>query len=282
MAEDGKVTIAVFLDFKRAFETIDRDLLLKKMEKYGFSDASRKLLGSFLKDRKQYVYANEDKSNEINVNIGIAQGSVLGPLLFILYINDLPSHLKNVLVKIFADDTLLAVSAFSYKEAAKIMNRKLEIVSAWLKIFKVKLNVSKSKFMVIAKSRNKITSLQQDIEAQPIKVENEVLCRVEVYKYLGVMIDCCLKFDEHVSYIIKKIGKKAMYLGRIKNKLSMSSKKLIYNCIIAPHFDYCSTVMWKISEENMQKLQKLQNIAMRYILKCKRSTSSSVLLRKTA
>jgi ribosomal protein S4 len=281
-AEEGKVTIAVFLDFKRAFETIDRGMLLKKLEKYGFSDDSRRLLGSFLNDRKQYVCVNEEKSSEINVDIGIAQGSVLGPLLFILYINDLPSHLKNVLVKIFADDTLLAISAYSYKEAAEKMNIILKFVSAWLKIFKVKLNVSKSKFMVIAKSKNKITSFQPEIDLQPIKIESEVISRVEVYKYLGVMIDCLLNFDEHVSYVIKKTGKKIMYLGRIKNKLSMSTKKLIYNCIIAPHFDYCSTVMWKISAENMRKLQVLQNIAMRYILKCNRKTSSSVLLRKTA
>jgi predicted ester cyclase len=280
MAEDGKVTIAVFLDFKRAFETIDRELLLCKLKKYGFSDCSVKLLSSYLSDRKQYVYANNKKSDNIDVNIGVPQGSVLGPLLFILYINDLPLQLKNMLVKIFADDTLLSISGHSYRETAILMNRALEIVAAWLKIYKVKLNTSKSKYMVIAKSKYKLTSLTNDMKTTPLEIESQFLERVEVFKYLGVMIDCCLKFDEHVSYVIKKAGKKVMYLGRLRNKLSMSTKKLIYNCIVAPHLDYCATVLWRTSEENLDKLQVLQNYAMRSILNCRRRASKRFMLRK--
>jgi hypothetical protein len=280
MAEDDKITIAVFLDFKRAFETIDRKLLLQKLKKYGFSDCSLKLISSFLSDRKQYVYVNGKKSKEIDVDIGVPQGSVLGPLLFILYINDLPKQLRDILVKIFADDTLLSVSASSYAEAARKMNRALVIVDAWLKLNKVKLNAKKSKFLIIAKSNNKLTTLRPEIICNPIVIEGEALEQVYVFKYLGVMIDSCLKFDEHVSYIIKKVGKKIMYLARLRNKLSMSTKKLVYNCIVAPHFDYCSTVLWKTSEENLDKLQKLQNNAMRSILNCKRRASSRYMLRK--
>jgi hypothetical protein len=226
------------------------------------------------------VYVNGKKSRKINVNIGVPQGSVLGPLLFILYINDLPMHLKNVLVKIFADDTLISVSAQNYNEAAVIINQALKIVSAWLKIYKVKLNTSKSKFMVIAKSKNKLTAIQSTVESHKIEIESQPLERVLVFKYLGVMIDCCLTFDEHVSYVIKKAGKKISYLGRLRNKLSTSTKKLIYNCIAAPHFEYCATVLWKMSEENLGKLQKLQNTAMRHILNCKRRTSKSFMLSK--
>ena len=280
MAEDGKVTIAVFLDFKRAFETIDRDLLLSKLKKYGFSECSIKLLSSFLSNRKQYVYVNNKKSNNVDVNIGVPQGSVLGPLLFILYINDLPLHLKNILVKIFADDTLLSISGYSYVETAILMNKALQIVAAWLKIYKVKLNTSKSKFMVIVKSKNKLTSLTREINSNPLEIEGEMLERVDAFKYLGVMIDCYLKFDEHVSYVIKKAGKKVMYLGRLRNKLSLSTKKLIYNCTIAPHFDYCATVLWQTSEENLDKLQVLQNNAMRSILNCRRRASKRFMLRK--
>jgi hypothetical protein len=280
MAEEGKVTIAVFLDFKRAFETIDRELLLQKLEKYGFSKESVTLLRSFLTDRKQYVFVNGKKSEEINVDIGVPQGSVLGPLLFILYINDLPLQLKRVLVKIFADDTMLSVSHKNYAAAATILNQELEIVTAWLKMNKVKLNASKSKFMVIAQSKNKLTSIQGEVESHQIEIDNEPLERVLVFKYLGVMIDCCLKFEDHVSYVIKKAGKKISYLGRLRNKLSTSTKKLIYNSIVAPHFDYCATVFWQTNEENLQKLQKLQNIAMRHILNCKRRTSTNHMLRE--
>jgi hypothetical protein len=92
-------------------------------------------------------------------------------------------------------------------------------------------------------STNKLTTLRPEIICNPIVIEGEALEQVYVFKYLGVMIDSCLKFDEHVSYIIKKVGKKIMYLARLRNKLSMSTKKLVYNCIVAPHFDYCSTVL---------------------------------------
>jgi exonuclease III len=279
-AEEGKITIAVFLDFKRAFETIDRSLLLEKLKKYGFSENSVRLLDSYLSERRQFVFANGKKSDEKFVELGVPQGSVLGPLLFILYINDLPRHLKDVLIKIFADDTLLSVSDVSYESAANTMNNVLKSVVAWLKINKVKLNTSKTKYMVIAKSKKKLTSLSEEIKRYEILIENECIERVNVIKYLGVMIDCCLKFDEHVSYVLKKAGKKIMYLGRIRNKLSLSTKKLVYNCIVAPHFDYCATVLWKTSEENMAKMQKLQNKAMRFILNCRKSASVRFMLRK--
>jgi hypothetical protein len=118
----------------------------------------------------------------VDVNIGVPQGSVLGPLLFILYINDLPLQLKNMLVKIFADDTLLSISGHSYREPALLMNRALQIVAVWLRIYKVKLNTSKSKFMVIAKSKNKLTSLTNEINSTPLEIENQFLELVEVFQ----------------------------------------------------------------------------------------------------
>jgi hypothetical protein len=188
--------------------------------------------------------------------------------------------LKEVLIKIFADDTLLSVSDQSYKSAANKINCVLKSVVAWLKINKVKLNTSKTKFMIIAKSKKKLTSLKEDIKNNEILIENVCIERVNVFKYLGVMIDCCLKFDEHVSYVLKKAGKKILYLGRIRNKLSMSTKKLVYNCIIAPHFDYCATVLWKTSEVNIAKLQKLQNKAMRFILNCRKKSECEIYVAK--
>jgi hypothetical protein len=272
LAEKGKVTIAAFLDFKRAFETIDRKLLLSKLKRYGFSEECLKLLGSFLSDRKQYVFANDKKSAEINVDIGVPQGSVLGPLLFILYINDLPLHLRDVLIKIFADDTLISASGNSYIEAANLLNSNLGKVNTWLKINKVKLNVSKSKYLIITVSKKKLTSLKNDCLNHPIKIDNEKLENVNVMKYLGVYIDSHLKFDDHVSYVLRKAGRKISYLGRIGKKLSRSTKTLIYNCIVAPHFDYCASILWNATDENIKKLQVLQNKAMRIILQCKRST----------
>jgi Reverse transcriptase (RNA-dependent DNA polymerase) len=280
LIEEGNVVIAVFLDFKRAFETIDRDSLIDKLKKYGFSDDSLKLLKSFLTDRKQYVHVNGKKSNSVDVNIGVPQGSVLGPLLFILYINDLPSNLRDVLIKIFADDTLISASGKTFEQAAYKINTNLEVANEWLKNNKVKLNAEKSKCMVLTKSKKSLTALQPNINDTPINIDGKVLEMVNVIKYLGVMIDNNLKFDDHVSYVIKKAGTKINYLCRISRKLSKKTKILIYNCIISPHFDYCASVLWKTSDENIKQLQYLQNRAMRAILNCNRRSHVEQMLSK--
>jgi hypothetical protein len=271
-ADDGMVTVAVFLDFKRAFETIDRSKLIEKLGKYGFGEGSLQLLNSFLSGRKQYVRVNNKKSDQIDVNIGVPQGSVLGPLLFILYINDLPLHLKNVLINIFADDTLLSASAKTYREAAALLNIALFVVSIWLKANKVKLNVSKTKCLVIAKSTTQLNTLKEEAKNFPIQIEGETIECVDSIKYLGVIIDNLLKFDDHIDYIIKKVATKISYLGRLSRLLSKNTKTLIYNCMVAPHFEYCASVMWGANNVSIAKLQILQHRGMRTILNMRMKT----------
>jgi exonuclease III len=277
-ADNGNITIAAFLDFKRAFETIDRKRLIVKLRKYGFSEESLSLVDSFLHERKQYVYVNNSKSSELDINIGVPQGSVLGPLLFILYINDLPLQLQSVLINIFADDTLISASAKTYNDAADILNRNLKLVSIWLRMNKVKLNISKTKCLVITMSTNKLNKLSTEMEMIPIEIDDEPIEFVSTFKYLGVIIDNHLRFDEHVTYIIRKVATKINYLGRMSRILSKNTKKLIYNCIIAPHFDYCASILWNASNENVKKLQLLQNRGMRTILNCKYDASIQDML----
>jgi hypothetical protein len=267
-ADSGNVTIAAFLDFKRAFETIDRKRLIVKLRKYGFGEESLNLIDNFLHERKQYVHVNNLNSSDLDINIGVPQDSVLGPLLFILYINDLPVQLQCVLINIFADDSLISASAKTFREAADILNKNLSIWRA----NKVKLNVSKTKCLVVTMSKTKLNKLSTEMTVISIVIDNEHIEYVETFKYLGVIIDNHLRFEEHVTYIIRKIATKINYLGRMSRILSKHIKKLIYNCIIAPHFDYCVSILWNASNENVKKLQLLQNKGMRTILNCKYDT----------
>jgi exonuclease III len=277
-ANKGNITIAVMLDFKRAFETIDREILVQKLKKYGLENGSVRLMESYLNNRKQKTKLNGHISSEILNTLGVPQGSVLGPLLFILYINDICLQLEEVFVNLFADDTLISASAKSYEEACVKINRSLLILNIWLRVNKVKLNVSKSKCMLITQSsvtKNKILE-NEDIEY--VNIDGENLEFVDEIKYLGVILDSHLKFNQHILLINKKVGKKINYLARVGKYLSPWTKLLIYKSIIAHHFEYCCTILWETNEENIKKLQLLQNKAMRVILRCHKYTSIKDML----
>lgn len=149
--ENGEVIIAVFLDLKRAFETINRKLLIKKLECYGETENSLKLFESYLHNRTQQLNYNCEVSSKRQSNIGVPQGSRLGPILFDLYINDFRNVVKHSVLNLFADDTLLSVSASTTQEATDKINEDLTNVSKWLKLNKLKLNIEKTKCMVINK-----------------------------------------------------------------------------------------------------------------------------------
>jgi hypothetical protein len=149
MKEDNEIIVAVFLDFKRAFGTIDRVLLLRKMEQYGIKGAELIWIRSYMSNRTQETKFNVKISDTINVQLGLPQGSVLGPLLFILYINDIKNVLRYSKLNLFADDTLLYIAADTLDKAVNRMNDDLASLSQWLTLNKLKLNVHKMKYMVI-------------------------------------------------------------------------------------------------------------------------------------
>jgi hypothetical protein len=266
MIEDSKIIVAVFLDFKRAFETIDRELLLWKMEQYGVKDAELEWFRSYLSDRSQETKFYTKVSEAINVKLGVPQGSVLGPLLFILYINDIKNSIKFCKVNLFADDTLLYIATDNLQDAVNKINEDLASLSTWLGLNKLKLNIQKTKYMVITFKQNVPVNLFK------VNIDGNELELVEDMKYLGVIIDNKLKFGKNVQQIEKKIGKKINFIRRLGNKLNKHSKMTLYNAIIIPHFDYCSSILFLANEGEFNSLQKLQNRIMRTILKCRMDT----------
>jgi Reverse transcriptase (RNA-dependent DNA polymerase) len=204
--------------------------------------------------------------------LGVPQGSVLGPLLFILYINDIKSAIGDADINLFADDTLISVSAKTAIEAHTKMNDLLNRVSRWLKLNRLKLNTAKTKFMVVTYKKN------IDYGALKLKIDDTEIERVGEIKYLGVVIDDKLKFNMNVDYIIKKVAKKINLITRISSRLTAASKITLYKSLISPHFDYCSSVLFLASDEQLNELQKLQNRMMRIILKCRRDTAIKLML----
>ena len=268
--EEKQPVIAVFLDLKRAFETISRPLLLQTLKRFGIGGSTYKWFESYLCERTQKTTFNEFTSNPIENTLGVPQGSVLGPILFILYINDMKRVLRYCDINLFADDTVLFIAAKNLSEAVEHLNEDLHSLGNWLKFKKLKLNTSKTKYLIISSRVN--------VDNICVSIDGETIDRVREIKYLGVIIDDNLTFKSHIDNVIKKIAKKFGILCRLKKDFTISSKIQLYKSIISPHLDFCPSILFLANATQMTRLQRLQNKIMRIILKVDRYTSSSFML----
>lgn len=273
--DKGNVVLCVFLDFKRAFETVDRSSLLEKLNRIGVRGTALKWFGSYLEDRSQLVKFRNVFSTKRKSKYGVPQGTVLGPVLFNIYINDIVKCAKRCDISLFADDTVLYIAGKSIYELVKIMNEELSDVFSWLCDNNMCLNVNKSKAMVLG-SNYALNAM--DYTGYKVVINSTEIERVDSCKYLGVVVDKNLNFKKHVDYMCSKIARKVYLLGRIGKNMTIYAKLLLYKSLVGPHFGYCSAILIGISRNERQKLQKLQNKAMRIILKCDRYTPIRVML----
>lgn len=155
------------------------------------------------------------------------------------------------------------------------LNTELDDVKDWLNVNKLKLNINKTKGMVIATENNYMKFLREKLA---VKIDNIEIELVNSYKYLGFIVDRQMKFKEHIQYICKKVAKKIGVLSRCSSYLTVESRKLVYNTIILPHFLYGATIIYLAQQNELNRLQKLQNKAMRIILRCNRYTKIETML----
>lgn len=272
MGNDESI-LAVFLDFQKAFETIDRNLLIRKLKKYGVGPRAIEWFQSYLSDRTQRVKFSDAISDALINDLGVPQGSVLGPLLFIIYINDLKKSLQYCNIKFFADDTLIYIGFKDVNDGQTKINNDLNNIYIAINQNKLKLNVKKTKLMIITKKLNINKNLID------IRIDNNRLEFVNELKYLGVILDDNLDFKKNCNYVASKMARKNGLLMRIGNSLNMQQKIQVYKTTIEPHLNYCSTILFLSNKEDINRLQKIQNRCMRNILKVDRRYSSENLLK---
>jgi retron-type reverse transcriptase len=222
--DQGKLNAVVYIDLAKAFDTISHDILLEKLHIYGVDANSLSWFQSYLQDRKQKCYVNDVLSGERTINCGVPQGSILGPLLFLIYINDLPQCLKHSTARMYADDTNITTTGTSIREIVTHANDDLNNISDWLKANKLSLNVTKTEYMFIGSDQN----LDKLSDVPLLFLENKAIKRVKATKSLGVHIDERLTWHEHIQNVSKKVGAGISGLRRVREFVPLSTLVTIY------------------------------------------------------
>ena len=256
--EEKKHTCAIFLDLKKAFDTVSHDILIRKLQKFGIRGVALSLLTSYLTGRLHYVKMSHTKSDVRTLRFGVPQGSVLGPLLFLIFINDLPNCTKFA-VTLFADDTFLSMESHNFARLQMDVNQELKKVHDWLIANKLTLNVIKSKFMLLSNKRNICK------DNFKVKLNGSKLERCSSYKYLGVYFDDKLDWKTHVNYVCEKIGKVCGFLSKLRYCANKEVLKMVYFALVQSHIQYCNIVWGTAPQTSLAPLVAIQNRVVRIL-----------------
>ena len=259
----GNLTGIVYLDFSKAFDLVNHSILLTKLQCYKFHPNAIQWISSYLGDRTQKVVIGNDTSDQKSIPRGVPQGSVLGPLLFLIFINDLPLAVQNSNIDLFADDTTLHKSGATISHIETRLNNDLTKVEEWCHKNDMFINADKTKTMVVTTSQKyaRLPSNEIVLEVNNTKIEN-----IKSHKLLGVHVDNHLQWDVQINETVKRINTKLNLINRIKRYLSTNTRLLYFNAYVLPLFDYCVTIWGNCSQRNNQIMIRLQKKAARIIL----------------
>ena len=276
--DKGRYTANIFIDLKKAFDTVDHDILLAKLRKYGTENLELTWFTSYLTNRKQFCKVNGVFSKTEDIRCGVPQGSCLGPLLFLIYIKDLPFSLKKAKVTMYADDTSISFSSSSLEDIDQTLNSELSHLKQWLLGNKLSLNVLKSQALVVG-SQPKIKKIvDKTVDQSQFFIGDSQVENLNQIKYLGVIIDRSLNWEEHINTLRTKVSQAIGFLKYARKFLPQNTLSKMYRGIVEPHFRYCCSVWGCCGATKLQTLQKLQNRAARIVTKSKFDTSAMTLI----
>ena len=250
--------ISVLIDLKSAFDTVNHSILLSKLEVYGIRGHGLNLIKSYLQDRNFFVGLKDICSETQTVNIGIPQGSILGPIFFIIYNNDLPLVYDILSTTLFADDTNFTISNNNYQEMVTELNHELEKIYDWTISNRLTINTTKTELLSF--SNLKISPSNNDVI-----LNGTSLSFVNHARFLGVTIDSNMNFRTHIQNINTKISKNCGIFGKIKRFLPTSSRLVYYNSFVLPYLSY-NIIHWGNTNEcHLNSLYLTQKRVVRYI-----------------
>ena len=264
----GMYSIGLFFDLSKAFDTVDHGILLDKLNHYGVSGACLKWLKNYLYKRKQFVSYNGVNSSPKSISCGVPQGSILGPLLFIIYINDIVSVSTLFEFTLYADDTNVLASDYSLANLIHNINRELICISDWFIENRLSLNMDKTCFIVFHNPQRKI-----DIGSINLCIRDIQITNVSCTKFLGLCIDQHITWNDHIGYISLKISKNIGVLYKISWFVPSKILLLLYYSLIYPYLIYCNFIWCTNYKSRTLSLAILQNRVLKIIFRLPFSSS---------
>ena len=247
------IGILVLLDFSKAFDTVRIDRMIEKLKRIGFDNGSCNFFRSYLSGRSSCVVIDGICSSDFDITMGVPQGSVLGPIIFLLYSADITNVVSHSELTLYADDSQLFFKAKSYKEVYKLQ-KDLDAISLWARLNGLKLNGSKTQLLLVGQKNVKFSPL--------LKMNGYVLKASDYVKNLGIKIDNKLQYTQQINDIVKKASFSLSRLARLRSVLNQKSAKMLLETFVIYPSLYASCVWgFSISQTNMTRLQKLENWA---------------------
>ena len=250
--EKGEYVLGLFLDFSKAFDTVNHQILFKKLEYYGVRGTALSLFKSYLENRTQYVEFNGVQSEKECIKCGVPQGSILGPLLFLIYINDLALVSDKLFSLLFADDSNMFITGDDPNLLIRTMNSEIKSVVDWLRVNKLSLNLKKTHYIIFQRPR---VHFKVDVE---LTIDGVKIDMKENTKFLGVIIDNKLSFQQHIKYIKGKVSRGLGILLKCRRFFDQNTLVTLYNSFVYPYLNYCISVWGSTCDTYVDSLVKLQ------------------------
>ena len=255
--DNGLEVRAIFCDISKAFDRVWHKGLLAKLKSVGITDSLLNWFQNYLRDRKQRVVLPGGLSEWENISAGVPQGSILGPLLFLVYINDIVQEINST-IRLFADDTSLYIIVESPEEAANTLNQDLNRISAWAEKWLVSFNPQKTDSMILSRKTNKPIHPN-------ILMNNQIIAEVNHHKHLGLIFETNGSWHEHIKLITAKAWQRVHVMRKLKSRLDRKALEIIYIAFIRPILEYADIVWCNLTKYEENELEKIQLEAARIV-----------------